>query len=283
MLLFYTKVPKMKILKTIKELNDYRDSLTCSIGFVPTMGALHNGHVSLIKRSTKENEKTIISIFVNPKQFSQNEDFSKYPIKQNADLKICELANVDAVFIPCIENIYFKNEPILLAPAMYSSILEGHQRPKHFDGVLSIVLKLINLTRPDNTYFGKKDTQQLFLVQNMVKTLFLKTNIVPCETLRDKDGLALSSRNIYLNEKQKKDAQSVPNALKFALSEVAKGNLHVEDITKKMRDILKNLHIDYIVITNRELKQIKIVELKNSFILVAVRVGTTRLLDNVWV
>jgi len=273
----------MKILKTTKELINYRKSLTCKLGFVPTMGALHQGHISLIKNSVSNNEKTIVSIFVNPTQFLAGEDFNTYPKRYEADLKICELAGVDALFMPNIEQMYFEDEPSLNAPMKQSYILEGYQRPKHFDGVLRVVLKLLNLTKPTNAYFGKKDAQQLFLIQNMVKTLFLNTNIVPCEIVRDENGLALSSRNAYLSESEKNQALNISKSLKIASKEIMRGELHVETIKSKMREILKDLDVEYIAITNREFGKIEHIELKNSMILVAAKVGKTRLIDNIWI
>ena len=273
----------MKILKTTKELIDYRNSLTCKVGFVPTMGALHQGHISLIKESVEKNNCTIVSIFVNPTQFLAGEDFTTYPNRYKADLKICELAGVDALFMPDINQIYFKDEPNIIAPIEQSYILEGYQRPKHFDGVLRVVLKLLNLIKPTNAYFGKKDTQQLFLIQNMVKAFFLSTNIVPCEIVRDENGLALSSRNAYLSEDEKVEALNISKSLKIASKEIIKGELNVLKIKSKMNEILKTLGVEYIAITNREFKKIETVELKNSMILIAAKVGKTRLIDNIWI
>ncbi len=273
----------MKILKTTKELIDYRKNLTCNIGLVPTMGALHQGHISLIKESVQKNDNTIVSIFVNPTQFLAGEDFSSYPNRYEADLKICSLAGVDALFMPCTDEMYFENEPTLLAPMKQSYILEGYQRPKHFDGVLRIVLKLLNLSKPTNAYFGKKDTQQLFLIQNMVKTLFIDTTIVPCEIIRDEKGLALSSRNAYLNENEKLQALNISKSLKVASKELMRGELHVNNIKEKMREVLKELDVEYIEITNRKFEKIDIINLKNSIILVATKVGKTRLIDNMWI
>ncbi len=273
----------MKILKTTKELIDYRKSFTCSVGFVPTMGALHHGHISLIKEALKNNEKTIVSIFVNPTQFLAGEDFESYPNRYEADVKICELAGVDVLFMPTKDEIYFKDEPNILAPMKQSYILEGYQRPKHFDGVLQVVLKLLNLTKPTNAYFGKKDAQQLFLIQNMVKTLFLDTNIVPCEIVRDEYGLALSSRNTYLDDKEKKEALKLSKSLKIASQEIMRGELETEYIKVTMREILAPLHVEYIEAVDRKFNKIENIELKNSIILVATKVGKTRLIDNIWI
>jgi pantoate--beta-alanine ligase len=273
----------MKILKTTKELIDYRKTITCSVGFVPTMGALHQGHISLIKESIKKNEKTIVSIFVNPTQFLAGEDFKTYPNRYDADLKICELAGVDVLFIPSEKEIYFEEEPSIIAPMKQSYILEGYNRPKHFDGVLRVVLKLLNIIKPTNAYFGKKDAQQLFLIQNMIKTLFLDTTIVPCEIVRDENGLALSSRNAYLNENEKTEALNISKSLKIASQEIMRGELQVKAIKIKMREVLKDLEVEYIEITDRKFNKIANIELKNSMILVAVKVGKTRLIDNMWI
>lgn len=273
----------MKILKTINELKTYRNSFTCKLGFVPTMGALHQGHISLIKQAINDNEKTIVSVFVNPTQFLEGEDFTNYPNRYTADVKICELAGVDALFMPNKDDMYFKDEPAVIAPPKQSYILEGFYRPKHFDGVLRVVLKLFNLVKPTNAYFGKKDTQQLFLIQNMVNTLFIDTNIVPCEIIRDEHGLALSSRNAYLSEEEKLQALSISQSLKTASHEIMRAQMNVNTIKEKMHDVLKELSVEYIEIVDRKFDKINTVELKNSMILVAARVGKTRLIDNIWI
>lgn len=273
----------MKILRTVKELKSFRNKQTCELGFVPTMGALHQGHISLIKQSVEENPCTLVSIFVNPAQFSENEDFSTYPRKIEADLKICELANVDAVFLPKIEEIYSKAEPSLLAPSIKGYILEGYNRPGHFDGVLQVVLKLFNLVKPKYAYFGKKDAQQLFLIQNMVETFFLDIKIVPCEIIRDERGLALSSRNIYLSEVEKEKALSISKSLKIASREVMQGNLNADAIKEKMQAIMSEIQVEYIAITDRDFEKTEKIVIKNTIILVAAKVGQTRLIDNIWI
>jgi pantoate--beta-alanine ligase len=273
----------MKIFNNIFDLIEYRKTLTGDIGFVPTMGALHQGHISLIKESVKNNASTIVSVFVNPTQFLAGEDFEKYPKRYEADVKICQLAGVDALFMPSAQEMYFEIEPLIIAPSLKSYILEGLKRPKHFDGVLRVVLKLLNLTRPDNAYFGKKDAQQLFLIQNMVKTLFLPVNIIPCEIIRDEYGLALSSRNAYLSDEEKQQALSISRSLKIASKEVMRGELKVANIKEKMREIMSEIEIEYIEITDREFQKIENIQIKNSMILVAARVGKTRLIDNIWI
>lgn len=274
----------MKILYTINELKTYKKSIkTQTLGFVPTMGALHEGHLSLIKKSKSENEKTIVSIYVNPTQFLENEDFSKYPKKIEADLKLCELLGVDGVFLPDTKEMYFENDTKILPPLNKSYILEGFNRPKHFDGVLSVVLKLFNLVKPDNAYFGKKDAQQLYLIKNMVKNLFLDIKINPCEIIRDKDGLALSSRNVYLSSDERQNALKLSSSLFFAAKEIMRENFDANNIKEKMQEILNPLQIGYVEIVNLEFEKLEKIELKNTIILVAAYVGSTRLIDNIWI
>lgn len=273
----------MKIVKTIPELQKARKELHGSVGFVPTMGALHHGHVSLIQKSLSENEHTIVSIFVNPTQFLAHEDLSKYPRKPEADIKICELAGVAILFMPDVATIYSPLEPTLLAPSSKAYILEGFSRPGHFDGVLRVVLKLFHLTRPTRAYFGKKDAQQLYLIQNMVKTLFLDLEIIPCEIVREDDGLALSSRNVYLNHEQRKEALLLSKSLKIATRCVMAGGREVAPIKAEMLSTMSALHVEYVEILNRDFDTISSIEIGNSIILVCAKVGTTRLIDNLWI
>lgn len=273
----------MKILKTIDELKAFRATLQGTVGFVPTMGALHNGHLSLIQQSQKENDHTIVSIFVNPTQFLEGEDFDKYPKREGADAKICELAGVDAIFMPHIDVMYAPLEPSILAPTSKSYILEGFARPSHFDGVLRIVLKLFNLTQPTRAYFGKKDAQQLYLIDNMTKMLFLNIIIVPCEIVREEDGLALSSRNVYLSQEQRNNALLISKSLKIASRCLIAGQRDIGIIKQEMLAILAPLHVEYVEILSRDFDTIPTIELGNTLILVCAKVGTTRLIDNLWI
>ena len=166
----------MQVLKTIEELQEIRKSINGSVGFVPTMGALHNGHISLIKKAREENDIVIVSIFVNPTQFLPTEDLDAYPRKDEADKRICQMCKVDYVFMPEISTMYSQEEVLVKAPNK-SYILEGKTRPGHFDGVLRVVLKLFNLVQPTNAYFGKKDAQQLSLITQMVKDFFMPINM----------------------------------------------------------------------------------------------------------
>ena len=273
----------MRIIKTTKDLQEFIQTKVGSIGFVPTMGALHEGHVYLINQARVENEIVIVSIFVNPTQFLPNEDLAKYPRRQEADIKICELANVNILFMPDASEMYFRDEPMVISPQIKGYILEGFERPSHYDGVLSVVLKLLLLTNASNAYFGQKDAQQLILITQMVKRFFVPTNIVPCPTVRDEDGLALSSRNAYLSDEQKIQALKISKSLFVGASLIAKNELNSSVIISKMQNELAPLDIDYIAITDRELNFIDSIIIGNSLILVAARVGGVRLIDNLWV
>jgi len=272
----------MKIFSSVNEIIDYRKTLKGSVGFVPTMGALHEGHLSLIKKAKEENEEVIVSIFVNPTQFLPGEDLDKYPRKLNADIEICKRAGVNAVFTPSAQSLYSEDEVLIKAPKIKGYILEGFFRPGHFDGVLQIVNKLFNIIRPNKAYFGKKDAQQLYLIKQMVNNFFFDIEIVECDTVREKDGLALSSRNVYLSEEERKRALSISKALKRA----AKLCATTDDIAKIKSEMLKILDVDelqYIAFVDREFNYIDKIQLQNTIILIAAFVGSTRLIDNIWV
>lgn len=275
----------MIIIDKIKELKKELKKKSLKIGFVPTMGSLHDGHISLIKKAREENDIVIVSIFVNPTQFLVGEDLDKYPRKDEADKKICKLCNVDYLFMPNINTMYESNEVLIKAPNLISFILEGEKRPGHFDGVLQIVLKLFNIVNPTNAYFGKKDAQQLSLIERMVKNLYLDVNIIACDIVRESDGLAFSSRNIYLSEDERIESLKISQSIKFAAKMVGKDEKNVNIIKEKMKTILisDKIEIEYIAITNREFESIETVDVQNSIVLVAVKIGTTRLIDNIWI
>lgn len=273
----------MKTVKTPQEMIVHRKTLQGSVGFVPTMGALHEGHISLIKQSVQNNDATIVSIFVNPTQFLEGEDLDSYPSKVEADLKICELAGVDAVFLPTPDVMYESDELSIAAPKIKGYLLEGTNRPGHFDGVLQVVLKLFNIIQPTNAYFGKKDAQQLYMIENMCRHLFLSLNIIPCDIVRESDGLALSSRNVYLNEEERTRALSLSKSLKKATKLVMEGQRQTKAIKTLMEEVLSVTEIEYVEIVDREFNLLEEIEIGNSILLVAARVGTTRLIDNMWV
>ncbi len=272
----------MKIISKVSELKEYLKEQNKIVGFVPTMGALHDGHLSLIKTARKECELVVVSIFVNPTQFLEGEDFDKYPSRDEADKKICKLAGVDVIFLPQVQEIYSDDEVKLSAPTVRGYTLEGATRPGHFSGVLTVVNKLFNIVSPDFAYFGKKDAQQLSLISLMVKQLFMNITIVPVDTVREKDGLALSSRNIYLSSEQRVEALKISSSLYEASKMVSTSKLKAEDIKESMLEILKPLSIGYVEVLDRDFQIIEEVELGNTVILVEALVGDTRLLDNIW-
>ncbi|WRE69981.1 pantoate--beta-alanine ligase [Helicobacter pylori] len=276
----------MRVLETIAALREYRKSLKESVGFVPTMGALHKGHQSLMERSLKENSHTIVSVFVNPTQFGANEDFNAYPRPLEKDLALCEGLGVSAVFLPKTSEMYpyeIEQRLKLYAPTFLSRSLEGAVREGHFDGVVQVVLRLFHLVHPTRAYFGKKDAQQLLIIQHLVKDLLLDIEITPCEIVRDDDNLALSSRNVYLNATQRKQALAIPKALESIKQAIDKGEKACEKLKKLGLEILETLEVDYLEFCNHKLESLKTIEPTNTLVLVAARVGKTRLLDNLWV
>ncbi len=273
----------MQIVRGIEELREARGAIEGSVGFVPTMGALHRGHLELIKRSKSENDQTIVSIFVNPTQFLPGEDLDSYPRREEADRKICEVAGVDILFLPDRGEIYGEDEVTLKAPHYLGFILEGNRRPGHFDGVVQVVMKLFNLTQPDRAYFGKKDAQQLVILQKMVKDLFLPVQIVPVETVREEDGLALSSRNIYLTPQERQKALVISRSLKRASRLVMAGELESEAIKNEMYKTMKDIEVEYVEIVDRNFRPLERIEIQNTIIVIAAKVGKTRLIDNLWI
>jgi pantoate--beta-alanine ligase len=231
-----------------------------------------------------ENDHTAVSIFVNPTQFLEGEDLDSYPRREEADLKICEVAGVDMVFMPTIGQMYEMDELIMGAPAVRGYILEGAKRPGHFDGMLQIVMKLLNLINPARAYFGKKDAQQLALIQQMVRNYFMNVEIVPCEIVRDADGLALSSRNAYLGVDERHRALCLSRALKAGSDRIANGIKNAREVETAMMQALQEAdRVEYAVAVNRSFEHITEIETGNTVLLVAAWVGKTRLIDNLWV
>ena len=208
-----------------------------------------------------------------------------YPKKYNSDIKICKLANVDYLFMPDTKNIYTHDEILLKAPITKGFILEGEKRPGHFNGMLQIVLKLFNIINPTNAYFGKKDAQQLSLIKQMVANFYLDINIIECNIIRESDGLAMSSRNIYLTSKQREIALNISKSLKIAAKLIGSKEYSSKIIIGKIKTILNHSEIDieYITIVNRDFKTIDIIDIKNTIILIAIKIGKTRLIDNIWI
>jgi len=273
----------MEIIKSPHALKAALKTVRGSVGFVPTMGALHIGHKTLIEAARKANDIVVVSIFVNPTQFLPGEDLDKYPRRKEADEKICALSGVDYLFYPGADDMYGMDEVSLIAPDVRGYILEGTSRPGHFSGVLTVVNKLFNIVRPDRAYFGRKDAQQLMLIQTMVANLFMDVEIVPCATVRDSDGLALSSRNAYLSPAERAEALKISRALTRASHLVGRGVRECDRLYAEMLGVLEPLEVEHVAIVSRAFAPLKTVEVGNTIILVEAVVGTTRLLDNVWI
>ena len=253
------------------------------VGFVPTMGALHVGHISLIKRARAECGYVAVSIFVNPTQFGPNEDFNRYPRPREADLRMCQDVGADLVFYPSVETMYPVGHTTFVEVAGLSDTLEGAIRPGHFRGVTTVVTKLFNIVQADRAYFGQKDFQQQSIIRVMARELDMPTEVITCETIRDPDGLALSSRNAYLSKSERMAGLALSRALRLAESMVAEGGqdiLQIESAMQQELETTSGVKLEYAVIVNYEtLKKLTVVE-PLMVALVAARVGTTRLIDN---
>lgn len=274
----------LKIIHKISEIREITKNLNKKIGLVPTMGALHLGHASLIKKSVEENDFTIVSVFVNPVQFGINEDFDKYPRTLEKDAKLCEELGADIVFAPSADEMYQDTKELTLVCPPYSAInkLCGKSRPGHFDGVATVVSKLFNITKCTRAYFGQKDAQQLFVIKKMVMDLNFDIEIVPCPIIREKDGLALSSRNSYLDEKARQEGLKLSKALNYAKELWQKGIKDRQVLCDSALKIMEGLDVDYVEIVNPETFEDWVETDKNALMLVAAKIPptNTRLIDN---
>ncbi len=276
----------MKIIDNIKELKEEIKKLKGSIGLVPTMGALHNGHLSLIKRAVNENDNVVVSIFVNPIQFGINEDLDKYPRQLKQDAFLCEKERVDIIFAPKASEMYSdeKNNLTLICPP-YEVVdkLCGKSRPGHFDGVCSVVAKLFNLTKADKAYFGQKDAQQLFIVKKMVKDLNFDVEIISCPIIREADNLALSSRNQYLTENDRKLALNISKALFNIKKLFSEGIVDIKALVDVSLKIMEGLDVEYIEFADRNTFNFQTKADRNTIVLIAAKVpeSKTRLIDNI--
>lgn len=280
---------KPLVLKTKKALRTFveaQQKARRTIALVPTMGALHEGHASLLREARKRADIVVASVFVNPTQFGPNEDFAKYPRTFESDIAVCQREKVDAVFAPQPKEMYFDDRSAWVNEEALSRFLCGARRIGHFKGVCTVVSKLFNLVQPQYACFGKKDAQQLLILERMVRDLDFPIKVVECPLIREKSGLALSSRNKYLSPEEKKEALVLSRSLKAAKEAVSSGKSAAE--TKKL--IAKIIatsplaKVDYISVCDRgTLEEVKTFK-KGQKILVALAVyfGTTRLIDNVW-
>lgn len=277
----------MKIITSCREIQKIALDLRKAgktIGFIPTMGALHKGHLKLVKKAITKNNITIVSIFVNPTQFSPTEDLAKYPRPFNQDKKLLEHEKVDYLFYPNAKIMYPSDFQTYVTINKLSNIIEGKSRPGHFSGVSIIVLKLFNLIQPTHAYFGQKDFQQCVVIKQMVKDLNLPINVNVVPIVRDKDGLALSSRNIFLNYQERLQALSLYKSLLLGKKLIIAGNKNVKTIKTKIKNYLakyKLVRLDYIEVCDpKNLSPLKTVS-KNTVILITAFVGKTRLIDNI--
>ena len=276
----------MRLVKTIKEVREIVNEWKkegLSVGFVPTMGYLHEGHKSLIERSVKENDRTVVSIFVNPIQFGPNEDLASYPRDIIHDKKLVESVNADLIFNPEVEEMYGSHFTTLVNTKEVSENLCGAKRPVHFGGVCTVLTKLFNIVNPTRAYFGQKDAQQLAVVKRFVKDLNFDIEIIGCPIIREADGLAKSSRNTYLNEEERKAALILYKSLKLGLEAIKDGKRDTKEIIDIITKSIEKeplARIDYVSIVDNE--NIQYIDKIQGEILcaIAVYIGKTRLIDN---
>lgn len=276
----------MQILTTILETRQQLAAVRTSgkvIGFVPTMGALHAGHMSLVEACRKTCDYTVASIFVNPLQFGPNEDFAKYPRQLETDYARLEAAGVDLVFVPQAEEMYPPGNQTIVEVPKLAELWEGPIRPGHFRGVATVVMKLFQIVQPDAAFFGQKDFQQAAILRRMVTDLNVPVEIVVCPTVRESDGLAMSSRNVYLNPNQREAATVLSQALFAANRLVEQGEQQVEPLLGVMQNVFltqPEVEIEYACIADPEtLEPIEQID-QSAVALVAAKVGSTRLIDN---
>ncbi|MFN3407092.1 MAG: pantoate--beta-alanine ligase [Caldimicrobium sp.] len=276
----------MEIIKKIKEMQDLANSWRREgkiIGFVPTMGYLHEGHLSLVRSARKRADRVVVSIFVNPLQFGPKEDFHKYPRDPERDIALLEKEKVDVVFTPDPTEMYPPSFQTYVEVTELTKGLCGAYRPGHFKGVTTVVLKLFNIVKPHFAIFGEKDYQQLKVIERMVKDLNLDIEIMSHPTVRERDGLAMSSRNTYLNEEERRSALSLYQSLKLAERLILGGERKASRIKELMKDYIEKFpytQVQYIEIVNpKTLQSIEEIN-RDVLIALAVFVGTTRLIDN---
>lgn len=255
------------------------------IGFVPTMGYLHEGHISLVRQSVSQNDITAASIFVNPTQFAAHEDLSTYPRNEKRDLELLDEAGCNVVFIPQPDEIYPSGYQTYVSVDEITKVLEGEFRPSHFRGVTTVVTILLNLSRCTNAYFGRKDAQQAAVLSRMVKDLYIPCKVHICPIVREPDGLAMSSRNVYLSNQERAEALTLFKSLKLAEELVLSGERDSERIRTAMRVLYEKLReheLQYIAFADAETFALidRIEEGKPFYILIACRIGKTRLIDN---
>jgi pantoate--beta-alanine ligase len=273
----------MQVVKTIPDIRALRQKLSGTVGFVPTMGFLHEGHLALVKRARAENSTAIVSIYVNPTQFGPREDFGAYPRDFNRDLELLRKGGVGIVFVPSDGEMYPPEFSSWVDVEKVTERLEGASRPGHFRGVATVVAKLFNIVQPTRAYFGQKDAQQVVVIKRMVADLNMNLEVVVVPTVREGDGLAMSSRNIYLGPKERQAATVLFKALTLAWQSGRGGEKDAEKIRRQMTSLIQKeplAQIDYVSIADAEtLEELNLLD-RPAVASLAVRIGKTRLIDN---
>jgi pantoate--beta-alanine ligase len=272
------------IARTVAALRAVRHEAPGPVGFVPTMGYLHEGHISLVKAARADCATVIASIFVNPTQFAPGEDFERYPRDEERDLAMLEAAGVDAVLLPPVEEVYPPGDVTRVHLDALADVLEGARRPGHFVGVATVVAKLFNIVQPDRAYFGRKDAQQLAILKRMARDLLLPLEVIGCPTVREPDGLACSSRNVYLNPEQRAQAVALSQGLRAAEAAFADGVRDPDALRASVRRIIEAqplAAIDYVSLADADsLRELDAPVTKPALLSLAVGFGPTHLLDN---
>jgi len=274
----------MKVVTTLAELRDGRIEFHDPFGLVPTMGFLHEGHLSLIRRAREECSSVCVSIFVNPTQFSPDEDLDAYPRDLENDLSLLEAEGVDLVWTPTVDEMYPSEYQTWIMVEKLTQVLEGANRPGHFRGVATVVAKLFNAVQPDRAYFGQKDAQQAIVIQRMARDLNFHLEVVVCPTLREPDGLAMSSRNTYLDRDQRSAATILYRALTAAVEAFETGENNADALRDLMSDALSTeplARTQYVSVADPETLEEITGPVDRALLLMAVYVGETRLIDNV--
>ncbi|BAU28858.1 pantoate--beta-alanine ligase [Aneurinibacillus soli] len=275
----------MRTVSTIQELRTALKNIRPQkIGFVPTMGYLHEGHISLVKKARETADFVVMSIFVNPLQFGPNEDLDSYPRDLERDSQLAVEAGVDLLFFPSVEEMYPTGSRTIVSVHEITDALCGASRPGHFDGVATVVLKLFNIVSPDYAFFGMKDAQQVAVIMQMVRDLNMQVEVIPCPIVREADGLALSSRNVYLSEEARTQALVLSRALAEAQQLLGKGERNVAALRQAMETVIGTsplAEIDYIELRSYPDLQLTDELAGTCLIALAVRFGTTRLIDNI--
>ncbi len=274
----------MEVAATVEEMRALRRRFEGSVGLVPTLGFLHEGHLSLVRAARQRDDRVVVSCFVNPTQFGPGEDYERYPHDPERDLSLLRPEGVDAVFLPAKEEIYRDGDATFVEVAGMDDLLEGAHRPGHLRGVATVVAKLLHIVQPHRAYFGQKDAQQLVVVRRMVRDLHLDVEIVARPTVREPDGLAMSSRNVYLSPQEREAALVLSKALRQAEQRFAGGERDGERLRTAMRELIGQeplAQLDYVSVADVEtLQELELVE-GAALASLAVRIGRTRLIDNV--